>query len=122
MSKLCNAPSCYALALPGEGYCSEHIESAKRRAALRAEQKPFATAKAPNAQLYKTYRWHKLSKRIREENPQCQRCGSEVLLQVHHTIEGELTEEQFFDEENLVVLCRPCHQTITQLHTVRRRS
>jgi len=123
MARLCRVAGCYNIIDDSDVFCSNHIREAKERQEERqkAIRKPYATAESYNAEYYQTSRWRKLSLKIRTANPQCCMCGSPNNLSVHHTIEGPLPEELFFDESICVVLCRKCHMTVTQRHSVELR-
>jgi predicted HNH restriction endonuclease len=51
------------------------------------------------------------------ENPRCEICGvgkaDGAILEAHHREPPRGDEERFFDENNLAVLCQPCHRVIT---------
>lgn len=56
----------------------------------------------------RSYRWRKLSERVRRRSPFCERCGSTVALTVDHRVPLSMGGAEY-DEANLRVLCRPCH-------------
>lgn len=66
--------------------------------------------------------WKKLSKKILAERPQCELCKIRGLEnkseQVHHVIkydqqlEEGLGELLLLDEDNLIAICKKCHQKI----------
>jgi 5-methylcytosine-specific restriction protein A len=60
---------------------------------------------------YKTGRWNRLSLRKRRINPRCEKCGTCAEV-VHHKKEAALYPDLFWDFENLMSLCRPCHEAI----------
>lgn len=53
--------------------------------------------------------WRDLSRRTREESPQCAICGNTERLQVHHILDKRLYPDYRLDPENLIVLCPKCH-------------
>jgi len=63
--------------------------------------------------------WSIARERVRERDGVCQHCGhdgSNRRLEVHHVIpvrvfrqSSDLTVEDAHDEDNLVLLCKPCH-------------
>jgi len=94
--------------------CDEHrIMSGKRVAdALRPQ---WPGAERPNASLYRSTRWTELSKRIRKEHGECVLCGATDTLSVHHVIQPKGNAELFYDESNVVVLCKECHDRLTSV-------
>jgi 5-methylcytosine-specific restriction protein A len=59
------------------------------------------------------------------QSPQCAICGAAkedgAILEVHHREPPRGDEGMFFDENNLQVLCRSCHQVITAREIQERR-
>ena len=53
--------------------------------------------------------WRELSRRTREESPQCAICGCTDRLQVHHVLDRRLYPAYRLDPDNLIVLCPRCH-------------
>jgi 5-methylcytosine-specific restriction endonuclease McrA len=51
------------------------------------------------------------------KSPWCDVCGVSkadgAILEAHHREPPRGDEEKFFDENNIQVLCRSCHQVIT---------
>lgn len=60
--------------------------------------------------------FEKRDSRLRYDDSKCRTCGSRVNLEVHH-----ITYERLGDEllEDLITLCKECHQAITSV--IRRR-
>jgi 5-methylcytosine-specific restriction protein A len=106
---LCKAPGCGAL-MDKPGYCDTH-----RRPAVNHKAPPFENAQRSN--YYGSYRWKSLSRRMVRENPRCELCGVSkadgAILEAHHRDPPRGDEDMFFDENNLMVLCQPCHRVIT---------
>ncbi len=70
--------------------------------------------------FYKSKDWIKKRKEIIErDNNECQKCkskgfatvGQNVALDVHHKVHLEDSWELRFDSDNLITLCRPCHNS-----------
>lgn len=68
--------------------------------------------------FYKSVAWIKKRKEIVErDNNECQRCkglglatvGQVTALDVHHIVHLEDSWEKRLDDDNLVTLCRSCH-------------
>jgi len=113
---ICKVPGCYTYEGLEDGYCPRHKkrgeqEKAKRIADAKAPR--WAGAERPNASLYRSTRWTELSKRIRKERGECARCGATDTLSVHHVIQPKGNAELFYDESNVVVLCKECHDRMT---------
>ena len=112
LCKDCNCP-----AIPGERYCKMHLKHAdQRRPVFHAPVQPsipFAEAQRPNERLYRSTRWTTLSRKVREATPYCANCGARAGLTVHHIVPPKGNAELFYDESNLVVVCKPCHDSIT---------
>ena len=113
-AKICREPGCDALIREPETYCDRH---------RKPERKPFEKAIRYNTEFYKTARWRNLRRRVLDETPHCVRCGAsrdEARLEVHHARPPRGDEELFFDEGNLVPVCRRCHGAITGRETAAR--
>ena len=52
--------------------------------------------------------WVTFRIKILKKNPKCKECGSKSLLEVDHIIPVAITGI-VFDENNVQVLCKPCH-------------
>jgi 5-methylcytosine-specific restriction endonuclease McrA len=67
---------------------------------------------------YDLAEWKHISRKLRDEQPWCSRCGSQADLTVDHVIPlsagGELIPN---DPELLRVLCRKCHGAVTSHKT-----
>ena len=110
---------CNSVALPGGKYCafhSTHVEQQKpsyKVADAPAPRKPWDGANRPNDPLYNTQRWKVLRDRVRLERGECAICGTGDNLTVHHVLPPRGDADVFYDESNLVVLCRSCHNKQT---------
>jgi 5-methylcytosine-specific restriction protein A len=115
---LCKSPGCGAL-LDKPGYCGKH----RRPAVDNAARRPFENAQRSN--YYGSSLWKSLSRRMIRERPWCDLCGAlkaeGALLEAHHRVPPRGDEELFFDERNLQVLCRDCHQAVTAREIQERR-
>jgi len=56
--------------------------------------------------------WAKFSKTIRQHRNICECCKSDGPLQVHHLFYDPARELWEYAEEEVVVLCQPCHAAI----------
>lgn len=102
MKKKCSISHCHRKATNGS-YCEEHY-------------KPKQNRRFEEHDLYRTARWTKVSKSIREEHPICQKCGEQLSAVVDHIVEIRWpnTEHLHFDESNLMALCHICHNNKTR--------
>ena len=70
-----------------------------------------------NDKRYKTYRWQKLRKEILiKYNNECQLCKKQGKVSkgdvVHHIKDSEEYPELMYDADNLICLCRTCHEKL----------
>ena len=67
------------------------------------------------APLYASYRWKKLSKRLRDTQPRffmCWYCNVNVATEVDHIDSRDM--DKFFDMDNLVGSCSLCRQRMNE--------
>jgi 5-methylcytosine-specific restriction enzyme A len=62
----------------------------------------------PHHKLYNTKEWKKLREQVRKEN--CEQCGSETKLRVHHIVPIDVNPDLSLVTENLQTLCERCHK------------
>jgi 5-methylcytosine-specific restriction protein A len=83
------------------GLCREH-SAAKDTARVNFEWR----------KLYRRSRWRHLRLQIITDQPFCPDCAAKQQItatgEVHHRIRPK-SEAQFYDVDNLMALCRPCH-------------
>lgn len=108
--KLCKYPGCYAYA-NDDGYCDKH--QAYHVADAPKPKTPWDGAARPNDALYNTHRWRVLRANVVRKYGQCAVCGSTDNLTVHHITPPRGDGELFFDDGNLIVLCKACHDRQT---------
>lgn len=80
-----------------------------------------AKAQAPDPR--RLYKWTKCSRDYRKQHPACQRCEylktltiqSYERLSVHHIRMAVNNKDLFYDWENLLTLCIPCHKHFDDL-------
>jgi 5-methylcytosine-specific restriction endonuclease McrA len=112
----CAFPGCYTTVDAPRSYCKRHEAYGVQQAAKRiadAKAPRWAGAERPNSALYRSTKWTELSKRVRRERGECARCGAIEGLSVHHVNQPKGNMELFYDEGNLVVLCKECHDRMT---------
>jgi 5-methylcytosine-specific restriction endonuclease McrA len=105
--KICREAGCNTLIDNNSVYCEKHI---------KPKLAPFAGAIRSNEVLYKTAEWRKLRKELLKEQPYCSKCGisiKDAQLELHHIIPPRGNFELFFNRENILIICKNCHKTIT---------
>lgn len=73
---------------------------------ISAWRKPDAYIYVPNGVAMAEWQYKQLPMKT------CKFCGSEVNLNRHHVISQLACPERKNDPENLIVLCRHCHQVV----------
>ena len=110
--KICSYPSCNVLIDFDNRYCERHIPE---------KRIPFKNAIRTNESLYNSVKWRKLRKRILLKYNVCQNCGFDNDLEIHHIIPPRGNEETFYNEDNLIPLCKTCHKNITGKELTKRK-
>lgn len=65
----------------------------------------------------RTVEWKNFSKKLREERPYCECCGTKSkCLQVHHAVPDEYNN---LIPENFFVLCSQCHKQVSRLERIK---
>ena len=59
------------------------------------------------------YQWkfRSVVKKLLDENPRCHVCGSTEHLDVHHINRTQKYKDNYYNEDNLVVICKKCHKS-----------
>lgn len=76
---------------------------------------------SPVAALYHTERWERFRRLVIDRaGGRCERCGKMITGRfiVHHITPA--THENFFDLDNLQLLCIECHNTVTFVDKIKR--
>ena len=115
----CRRVGCFNLVEAFGEYCDE----CKEAGFIKPEKaKPFENTRRANEGKYNTYKWRQVAKEVKERDEnRCVICGSEKSLEVHHTIEGELEDEDFFNPDICITLCKSCHFKITKEQIANRK-
>lgn len=96
MLKQCNFHGCNELIKKGINYCSKHSKQHDNK--------------------YKTKKWQRLRRTKILNDPLCEMClkNNDVKKAeiIHHIKDGQLFKELFFDYDNLMSVCRSCHNKI----------
>ena len=117
---MCKAPGCYQIAEDGSRFCSKHsnYEIEKPTYQISKPNIPYRNAERPNDEFYRTSQWRILRKKVIVQHPFCCICGSEENLTVDHIQPPKGDSYLFFDDNNLQVLCRDCHNRKTEQETL----
>lgn len=59
-----------------------------------------------------TPRDHKAMRAVLAANPFCRVCGTTTGLDCHHVVNRSLSQRGAENEDNLIVLCRSCHDSV----------
>lgn len=115
--KICSAPGCDEIALPGLPHCDEHAaEAAERLKARRAKGKLSEAAQA-GSEFYRSPRWRRESAIFLSRHPFCVDCeelGAIVLAQeVDHIQPHRGDAKLMWDRSNWQALCKRCHSRKT---------
>jgi 5-methylcytosine-specific restriction endonuclease McrA len=62
-------------------------------------------------------KWKSLRNDHLKEQPECQACGKDYDLEVHHIVPVHVAEELELDPENLITLCSKCHLVFGHLYS-----
>lgn len=79
--------------------------------------KKFSPAKTTNPsfkkkRLYDTTDWFNHSRKFLLVNPKCYCCG-ETARVVDHVVSHKGDEEKFWNETNMIPMCKKCHSVVT---------
>ncbi len=115
IKRKCAWPGCGLLAIDGQRYCDEHLADGLRHDQSRKARKDTRSHWAPRAndELYHTQQWQTLRQHVLAEQGACLMCGGTDRLQVHHIEPPRGDPVLFFDRGNLCVLCKNCHDRVT---------
>ena len=113
IKRLCLFPGCQCFRIDNSNYCERHQEYGKQKEQKRTA---FLFAKRSNEELYHTAEWKQLRKQKLTETPFCEICGISkeyTILEIHHKIPPRGNPELFYSFQNLMCVCKSCHQKIT---------
>ena len=123
--KICVAPGCDDLALPGLSHCEEHeAERQEKLKARRATAKKSEHARKFHA-LYDEA-WRRTSKAYLEQNPLCVDCAElgliEAATEVDHIEPHRGDRKKFWTRSNWQSLCHSCHSRKTAREVWHRKT
>lgn len=102
----CSFPGCPELAVEGKQYCAEH----QRREDARYNH----YTRSPDVNKKYGRAWKRIRDRYASKHPLCEMCLAEGRMtptaEIHHKV--PVSKGGRHDEENLMALCRSCHNKI----------
>jgi len=102
-------------------YCYQHKGEQAQQQSQRKNNNNYGTKK-PWAYLYNSSAWRKLRALvIRRDEGRCALCGSAEQLVVDHIVPHRGNEELFYDADNLITLCKVCHDHKTRQEIIQRK-
>jgi 5-methylcytosine-specific restriction protein A len=101
-------------------YCAEFPRCRERTATTRCPTHTTARRKIRNVEfderLYRQKKWLDLRLEVIGERPECEDKGPNCRIlsqEVHHKVKRTDDLGLFYDRDNLMALCRPCHSERT---------
>jgi 5-methylcytosine-specific restriction endonuclease McrA len=118
LKKPCAFSFCGNLAVPGTRYCEKHAKTKEEE--RRERDRLYKTMRQDKdiQALYKSHKWRLLRDEKLKANPECELCGKKAV-DVHHRVPVK-AGGKFFDIDNLISLCRGCHNEIHSKNNFRR--
>lgn len=117
MMRLCIAPGCDDLALPGGNRCDHHAAEAKAKADAAKARAKLGRSAQIGASLYATPEWKKARKVWLAKHPLCVDCAELGLVvearEVDHKLPHRGSRALFWERSNWQGLCKPCHSRKT---------
>ena len=109
----CRWPTCTVYVGKRGDYCAEHEAHGRRE---RAERNRFYDqhVRDPEAKrFYDSAAWQRARATKLARDPVCEKCQRAWAAHVHHKKPlKECTPRERLDQQNLMSLCQPCHNTI----------
>mgnify|MGYP004656662155 CR=1 FL=1 len=111
----CKQPGCRKYAIPGKGYCEEHLKQHEEYVAtIKAQRDKYRGTRTERG--YSNV-WSRASKRYLCEHPLCVECLRQGITtpatEVDHIKPHKGDKELFWDENNWQALCHKCHSRKT---------
>jgi len=110
--KICSKPGCSKLVAFGKSRCDKHPYE-RRLVASRNDNH----SRPPYHKLYDKQRWRKLRAAYIARHPLCEICFKLDQIKearvVDHVEPHRGNEQLFYDNDNLMALCVPCHNRKT---------
>lgn len=119
MKTPCRYPGCHAI-LPRPGYCAAHQHVAPNHDADYDRRRHNDPALAAAAAFRNSAKWRRVSRAFLAEHPLCadplgthNRAGETASAKdVHHIIPIVAAPDRALDHDNLMPVCRRCHNRI----------
>lgn len=113
----CAYPACKGIAQAESAYCDQHQRNIRDDVRARDAQRH---ARNPWRNWYKLKVWVKhLQPWKLAETPICEKCHRNGAYVVHHIVDHRGNWALFVDKDNLMSLCKPCHDEIEKPHAGR---
>lgn len=128
IQKICCAPGCDELAVPGRPHCAEHAEAAEAKLAARRAAAKTSDAALARSKLYATERWRKAARSFLDRHPLCADCAElgrvRAASEVDHIVPHRGDARLMWARSNWQPLCKPCHsrKTAREVFAPSRRS
>ncbi|ARU02982.1 HNH endonuclease [Yoonia vestfoldensis] len=115
--KVCVAPGCDDMALPGLAHCDEHEAARQDKLAARRKAAKGSEVAQAGIALYRTKRWREAAKAHLRRHPLCRDCEELGALvearEVDHIVPHRGDPAKFWDRGNWQGLCKSCHSRKT---------
>ena len=109
--RACDFPSCLAHAIKNSWYCDKHQPVREDR---EADKQRYAADPVKRG-LYNTPGWEGLKEWKKSNEPVCEVCKRERTAVIDHRLDHKGNAKLFFSRENLVGMCKTCHDRKTGL-------
>ena len=123
---LCLHPCCVRYRVPGHKYCEKHMadedKDIQRKKEWLEKKYQHRDLDSDKAKYYRSARWKKLRSEHLKEFPFCEMCGG-LADEVHHNYAPGYNyhnDEDFYNPQALVSLCKKCHAKETSARMGRR--
>ena len=123
---LCNHPGCMNTVNNKGDYCPEHSNSNNRQDDRRVNN--YGSSKKTYAHdnykhLYNSSAWRKLRQLVwQRDSYTCQLCGAtDTQLVADHVQPHRGNTDLFYEMDNLVTLCKACHDYKTRQEIIKRK-
>lgn len=117
IAKVCAAPGCDELALPGAPHCQDHADEAAAKLRASRERAKLGEAAKAGSKLYRSAAWQKAARAFLALNPLCADCEElglvELATDVDHIKPHRGDLRIFWDRSNWRGLCHSCHSRKT---------
>ena len=113
-NRACKTTACPNFSEEGSLYCSVHSKRQKADSDARQRKDNEISRK-----IYNSKEWKVLRQEMIYLKPACP-CGQGAEV-VHHLIPIEQAPDRAYDKDNLLPLCKNCHDRLTMIDRSKRR-